>query len=468
MYNWEDKIRPMQPTQSVTQKLRQLLIIFGPIIVTQIALSAMNTVDTMMSGRFAQEDLAGVAIGSSLWIPVQTGLSGILLALTPIVSQLLGAKRKERISFSVFQGLYLAVILALLVLLVGSFVVRPFLQMMQLEDDVRRIAYRYLIGLAWGIVPLFFYTVLRSFMDALGQTRFTMAITLASFPINVLFNYALIFGAWGFPRLGGAGSGYATSITYWFIMLIACYVVWRKHPFARYEIFSHLHRISLESWQEQLRIGFPIGIAIFCEVSIFSAVALLMSPFGTTVIAAHQAAINFSALLYMIPMSVSLALTIAVGYEVGAERVRDAFQYISLGIGLSVLMAVVSGVALLFNRETVAGFYTNDPDVLSLTYAFLVYVIFFQLSDALAAPIQGALRGFKDVNVPLLLSLFAYWVVGLPVGFALTRFTSFGPASYWIGLICGLAMGALGLFWRLSVIRRKEKAMTATSSQSAT
>src|SRR5690625_1547762 len=153
----------MQPTQSVTQKLRQLLIIFGPIIVTQIALSAMNTVDTMMSGRFAQEDLAGVAIGSSLWIPVQTGLSGILLALTPIVSQLLGAKRKERISFSVFQGLYLAVILALLVLLVGSFVVRPFLQMMQLEDDVRRIAYRYLIGLAWGIVPLFFYTVLRSF-----------------------------------------------------------------------------------------------------------------------------------------------------------------------------------------------------------------------------------------------------------------------------------------------------------------
>lgn len=444
----------MQPTGSVGEKVRQLAVILGPILITQIALSLMNFADTVMSGRYGAEDLAGVAIGSSLWMPVYTGLSGILLALTPIVAQHLGAGRREPIGRSVQQGIYLAVALAALVLVAGHFSLPVILQGMNLEDDVRRIAFNYLQGLAFGVVPLFIHTVMRSFMDALGQTRATMAITLLSFPINVFFNYALIFGKWGFPELGGVGAGYASGLTYWIIALIAAAVVIRVPPFAPYRVFAGWRRPDFASWAEQLRIGLPIGFSIFFEVGIFAAVALLMSSFGTLTIAAHQAAINFGGLLYMVPMSISMTLTIVVGYEVGGGRIRDAVQYAGLGVAGSLTMAVVSATGLVLFRSFIAGLYAPEPDVRLLVESFLFYVIFFQLSDAVAAPIQGVLRGFKDVNVTLVVALVSYWVVGLPSGFLLANYTALGPYGYWIGLISGLAAGAVGLALRLRHVLR--------------
>lgn len=444
----------MQPTKSVGEKIRQIAVILGPILVTQIALSLMNFADTVMSGRYGAEDLAGVAIGSSLWMPVYTGLSGILLALTPIVAQHLGAGRREPIGRSVQQGVYLAVALAALVLVAGHFALPVILRGMNLEDDVRRIAFHYLQGLAYGVVPLFIHTVMRSFMDALGQTRATMAITLLSFPVNVFFNYVLIFGKWGFPELGGVGAGYASALTYWIIALVAAAVVVRVPPFAPYRVFARWRRPDIGSWVEQLRIGVPIGFSIFFEVGIFAAVALLMSSFGTVTIAAHQAAINFGGLLYMVPMSISMTLTIVVGFEVGGGRIRDAVQYAGLGVAGSLTMAVVSATGLVLFRSFIAGLYAPEPDVRLLVESFLFYVIFFQLSDAVAAPIQGVLRGFKDVNVTLIVALVSYWVVGLPLGFLLANYTALGPYGYWIGLISGLAAGAIGLALRLRHVLR--------------
>lgn len=440
--------------------MRQLLVILGPVLVTQIALSLMNFADTVMAGRFDPVDLAGVAIGTSIWMPVNTGLSGILLALTPIVSQLLGAGRRREIRGAVVQAGYLSAVLALAVTAIGAVAVPLMLDRMGLESDVRRIALHYLIALAWGIVPLFGYTVLRSFMDALGQTRATMVITMLSLPINVFFNYALIFGQWGFPRLGGVGAGYASAVTYWLIAFIAGIVVLQGEPFRPYRLFQRFDRPSWSAWAEQLRIGVPNGFAIFFEVGIFAAVALLMSRFGTITVAAHQAAINFGGLLYMVPMSISMALTIAVGYEVGARRVDDAMQYSMLGIGTSIGMAVLSALGLIFFREHVAALYTGDPVVRPLVESFLFYVIFFQLSDAVAAPIQGVLRGFKDVNVTLVVALISYWVIGLPSGYVLANYTALGPYGYWIGLICSLGAGAFGLAWRLRHVRRQHSPVT--------
>ena len=282
-----------------------------------------------------------------------------------------------------------------------------------------------------------------------------MAITMLSLPINVVLNYALIFGAWGFPRLGGVGAGYATAATYWIIAAIAVVFVVRVEPFRSYRVFRRWEKPSWRAWLEQLRIGVPNGFAIFFEVGIFAAVALLMSSFGTITVAAHQAAINFGGLLYMVPMSISMALTIAVGYEVGARRIDDAMQYSRLGIGTSVGMAIVSALGLIFFREHVAGWYTGDPVVRPLAESFLFYVIFFQLSDAIAAPIQGILRGFKDVNVTLLVALVSYWGIGLPLGYVLAGYTTLGPYGYWIGLISALAAGALGLALRLRYVRRQ-------------
>ncbi|MGE6297084.1 MATE family efflux transporter, partial [Guptibacillus hwajinpoensis] len=214
----------MYPTKTIKEKIKLLAIILYPILITQVGLYSMNFVDTIMSGRAGANDLAGVAIGSSLWVPVFTGLSGILLAITPIVSHYIGAKQEDRVSFSVLQGIYLSIALSVSILVVGYFILDPILNTMDLNNKVAQIAKDYLIGLSFGIIPLFIYSVLRSFFDALGETRTTMLVTLTSLPINVFFNYVLIFGKWGFPQLGGVGAGYASAITYWFILLIALLV----------------------------------------------------------------------------------------------------------------------------------------------------------------------------------------------------------------------------------------------------
>ncbi|MCM3173408.1 MULTISPECIES: MATE family efflux transporter [Paenibacillus] len=442
-------------TTSFSQKAKQFLIIFLPIFTTQIALSAMSFFDTNMSGKFSPSDLAGVAIGTSLWMPVQTGLSGILIGITPVVSHLLGAKRKDQIGYNVIQALYLGIAVSLFVLAAGALLLKPILNAMPLEPRVAQVAFYFLSALAFGITPLFGYTVLRSFMDALGQTRISMLITLTSLPVNILLNYLLIFGRWGFPQLGGVGAGVATAFTYWLIFLISLFVVHRVEPFAQYGIFRQMSRISLGKWKELLKIGIPIGFATFFETSIFAAVTLLMSRFDTITIAAHQAALNFASTLYMLPVSICMALTILVGFEAGAGRVKDAKQYSLLGIGGAIVLSLLTAVVLLVFGEQIAGLYSNDQQVIALTQHFLIYAIFFQISDAIATPTQGALRGYKDVNPALIITFIAYWIIGLPVGYITATYTSLGAFGYWIGLITGLAVGAVALLWRLFLVQRK-------------
>lgn len=447
----------MHQTKNLHEKITQLLHILFPILITQIAMYSMNFFDTAMSGQYSSEDLAGVAIGSSLWVPVFTGLSGILLAVTPIVAQLIGAKKQKEASYSLLQGIYLSIIIALGVLLIGTLILDPILEGMKLTPKVEMVAKEYLIALSFGIIPLFIYNVMRAFIDALGRTKTSMFITLISLPVNVILNYLLIFGKWGFPELGGIGAGYATAITYWVITLIALFIIWKIEPFSNFHVFEKFQRISYKKWWEILKIGVPIGMAIFFETSIFSAVTLLMSTFDTTTIASHQSALNFASFLYMFPLSISMALTIVVGFEIGAKRPKDAKTYSWLGISIAILISIICGLILLFLRKEIAGLYTNDPVVLRLTTEFLLYALFFQLSDAIAAPIQGALRGYKDVNITFIMSLISYWVIGLPFGYLLALYTDMGAFGYWIGLIVGLAVGAICLSTRLWYIQKDKK-----------
>ncbi|MFJ7469771.1 MATE family efflux transporter [Peribacillus frigoritolerans] len=444
----------MNQTYTKSQKIRLLFHILIPILITQISMYAMTFFDVMMSGQYSTQDVAGVSIGSSLWTPVYTGLSGILIALTPVVSQLVGSRQSKSVSYSVMQAIYLAVALALFILIIGAFSLNPVLNAMDLEDSVQMVAHDYLIALSLGIIPLFIYNALRAFIDALGQTRISMIITLCALPVNVLFNYLLIYGKFGFPELGGVGSGYATAITYWLIALVAILVVIKINPFSTYQVFTEFFRVSWKEWRALLLIGVPIGLAIFFETSIFSAVTLLMSKYDTVTIASHQIAMNFASLLYMIPLSISMALTIVIGFEIGAARYKDAKEYSWIGISMALTMSLVLSTILFLFREPVASLYTKDHEVMMLTSHFLIYAIFFQISDALQAPIQGILRGYKDVNVTFAMSLVSYWILGLPIGYFFAKFTDMGAFGYWIGLISGLALGAIGLAARLRFIQQ--------------
>jgi len=417
---------------------------------------AMTFFDTVMSGNYGAADLAGVAIGSSIWVPIHTGLTGILIAITPIVSQLVGANKTKDVPGSVTQGIYLSLLLALIVLGIGSIVLNPILNSMSLEPHVREIAHDYLIALSFGIIPLFFFSVIRSFIDALGQTRASMIITLIALPINVFFNYVLIFGKWGFPELGGVGSGYATTITYWIVLVISLVIIMKVQPFNTFQLFKTIVPFSLKECLAISKIGIPIGLSIFFETSIFSAVTLLMSEYNTNTIAAHQTALNFTSFLYMVPLSISMALTILVGYEVGGKRYRDAKQYSAIGTIFAVSMALLFAIILYFFRFDIAEIYTKDTEVIKLAGNFLIFALCFQVSDAIMAPIQGALRGYKDVNLTFILSFTAFWIIGLPIGFIFAKYTNMGPYGYWVGLIVGLACGAISLAARLLYIQKRK------------
>lgn len=439
----------MEQTFTLQQKLKQFAQILLPILVTQILLQAMSFFDTTMSGQAGTEDLAGVAIGANIWLPIQTGLHAVLLAVTPIVSQLAGAKKEDKISVMVLQALYLSLFISLLVIGVGALILRPSLAMMNLETAVEIIAYRYLAALGLGIVPYFAYTVLRAFMDALGQTKMTMLITFLTLPTNIFLNYGFIFGKFGLPQLGGVGAGIATSLTYWIILGITIVVVLRLAPFNKYKIFARLYPFSREKIWEIVKIGLPMGFATCAETAVFSVVTLLMSVFNTATIAAHQAAMNFETFFYMAPLSISMALTILVGFEVGAKRFSDAKKYQQIGLSASLSFAVLSGVSIFFLKEQVALFYSKDPEVITLAQQFLIYAIFFQLSDAFATPSQGILRGYKEVTIPSVMAFTAHWIIGLPLGFVLANYTEFGPFGYWIGLLTGVTGAAIALFSRL-------------------
>lgn len=446
----------MRQTFTVRDKAREFIVILFPILITQLSLTATSFFDTVMSGNAGHYDLAGVAIGANLWMPVYTGLTGVLIGITPVLAQFNGAGRHAEMPFIVVQGIYLAAALTLLLIAAGYVLLAPVLNFMNLDDEVHRIAYEFLTAISMGFLPLFLAAVLRNFIDSLGHTRITMMITLCAVPLNVLLNYLLIFGQFGFPRLGGVGAGYASAITYWVMFFIAVAVVHCKQPFRQYHIFGRLFPISLQAWGELLKVGAPIGIAIFCEVSIFAAVALLIADFGTAVIAAHQAAINFASLIYMVPLSIGMALTIVIGFEVGAGRLRDAEQYSYLGIGIALAVAIVTGIGLFIFNKQVAQLYTQNQEVLHLARNFLAYAILFQLSDAIAAPIQGALRGYKDVKMTLIMAIVSYWVIGAPTGYLLAKYSAFGPYGYWIGLITGLAVGATVLSIRLVRLQRRK------------
>lgn len=435
-------------------RIRRLLSVMLPIIVTQLAIMGMNFFDVSMAGQAGNADLAGVAVSANLWVPVQTGVSGVLLAAMPLVANFLGAGERESISRVVRQGLILALGFSATVVSAIWLFAPGFISGPGLEAEVCRVAVGYMRGVAVGALPFFLMTPLRSLVDALGHTRVTMKIYLLALPVNALLNYALIFGKCGLPRLGGVGAGVATGLTFWILFILFAYVTARLEPFRGYRVLAPTGP-SLKWIKEYLRLGLPMGFAIVMETGIMCVVAVLIAPFGTVALAAHQAAMNLAGLVYMIPLSFSMALTILVGIEYGAGNFEGAHAYSRIGVQISVLIAFTYMLLELIFREQIARVYSSDVDVIAMIKHFLLYAVCWQAGDTVGVPIQGILRGYKEVKATFWTGMLAYWGICLPAGLFLDRAIGNGPFSYWQSFITGVFVTAILLSLRLRFLEKR-------------
>ena len=446
----------MHSTETIKGKIILFLKIFFPILIYQFANYSASFVDTTMTGQYNTLDLAGVSIATSLWNPFFTFLTGIISALVPIIGHHLGQGKKKEVSSDFYQFLYLALALSIVLFGLVFFLAPIVLQFMGLEVAVSSVAIRYLWLLAIGIIPLLLFSVIRSLLDTLGLTKLSMYLMLLLLPLNSGFNYLLIYGAFGFPELGGAGAGLGTSLAYWALLLISFLVLLKHKKLKEYQLQRPMP-LQIKKIKEAIYLGLPIGGTVFAEVAIFSAVGLIMAKFSSLIIASHQSAMNFSSLMYAFPMSISTAMAIVISYEVGAKRLDDAKQYIHIGRLTAMVFAVLTLSFLYIYRENVARLYGQDPEFIQLTASFMTYSLFFQLADTFAAPLQGILRGYKDTIVPFCLGLLGYWGVAIPLGIVLDYWTGLGAYSYWIGLIVSLVISGILYQWRLQVIMKKFK-----------
>jgi MATE family multidrug resistance protein len=447
--------------QRFSTELYSLLKLATPIIIAQLANTAMGFVDTVMAGRVSPRDLAAVALGNSIWVPVFLLMTGILLATTPKVAQRFGAGAHSEIGPLVRQALWLALAVggSAAALLWNAEII---LTQMNVDPGLIEPAMGYLRGVACGFPAVALYHVLRCFSDGLGHTRPSMILGLGGLALNIPLNYIFIYGKLGVPAMGGVGCGWATGLV--MICMFLGMLWWVKWaPFYQpSKVFSHFEWPQWPVLKRLLAVGLPIGIAVFAESSIFAVIALLIGGLGATVVAGHQIALNFSSMVFMIPYSLGMAATVRVGQALGRGEPRDARFAAGVSMAAALGYACLSASLML---EQIAQIYTPDRAVILVATTLLVYSALFQFSDAIQVTAAGALRGYQDTRVTMILTLFAYWGIGLPVGYILGLTDWFGepsgPSGLWQGLVVGLTCAGGMLAVRLAGSARKRIRMAS-------
>lgn len=433
-----------------------------PMLIGQVAQVAMGVADTVMAGAVGPVDLGAVAVGFSLWLPIYVLCIGVLSAVTATIARAVGAADEARQAAAFQQGIWLALALSVLSIAV---IVRAdaLLPLMQVDAAVQPLGRIYLQGIAFGIVPIMLFQVLRALSEGSGHSKPVMIIQVIAFLCNIPLNYVFIhgvtfYGEWGAPKLGGPGCGWATGCVMWLQFIFLAWLLrarWLKL------MYKHENISRAPHWEQLwplIKLGAPIGAAMFTETSIFAGAALLIGRLGAATLAAHQIALNYSALMFMVPMSLGQALTVKIGHMLGAQNPLRARRFAILGAASSALFALLSAAVMLSIPYTIASAYTKDEAVRLLTVQILFYSASFQLFDGLQVTAIGSLRGYHDTRATMLVTIIAYWFVGLPLGYSLGLTNIFGEArgvfGIWIGLVAGLAVAALLLNWRLGSISR--------------
>lgn len=449
----------MSHVSSVTTtryELKQLFHLMIPILVTQFSQAGLGLIDTIMAGHLSPVDLAAIAVGVGLWIPVMLLFSGIMIATTPLVAEANGARTLEKIATIAQQSLWIALILGIIAALILQ--IMPFLlPILGVPEVLLPKASLFLHAIGLGMPAVTMYAALRGYSEALGHPRPVTAISLGALIVLVPLNFIFMYG-WGpIPQLGSAGCGFATAILQWLMFIALASYVFKGSAYKKTQPFAAFEKINPEWIKRILKLGLPIGLAIFFEVSLFSTAAIVLSPLGETLVAAHQIAMSVTSQLFMIPMSLAIALTIRVGTYYGEKNWQAMHKVQYLGLATGTVFAFATMALIWFFRPEIVAIYTSDYEVTQVALYLLLFAMAYQLMDAWQVSAAGCLRGMQDTKGPMWITMIAYWVVAFPVGVYLARFTEMQAAGVWVGLIVGLTVACVLLLTRLYRINHRLK-----------
>lgn len=427
---------------------KSLLRIGGPLIINNLAVAGMQFADTVMAGQLGADALAAVAVGGSVWMLGFSFCLGLLMAISPIAARHTGAGDYGLIGRYTRQGIYLGVAMGVPMILIAQFAVDPLLTLIGIDPEFRDLTVGYVRAIMFGAPGIFIFLALRFTTEGIGHTRPIMFTSTFSLICNVFLNYVLMFGKFGAPAMGAVGCGVASAITMWIVALaLGAYIFFSSH-YRPFKIFMRVARVRLPALKEIVYLGVPIAITITAEAGLFAAVSILMGTRGTDITAAHQIAINFAATMFMIPLALSSATTVRVGQLIGAGDMRGARSSGAVGIGLCASFMALSAIFLLVFRDAVVDLYTDDPAVRGIAISLLLMAAVFQVADGVQVGAAGALRGYKDTRIPMVVNMFAYWALAFPLAF-LAAITFKAPPNYvWAGFVVGLGVAATLLTWR--------------------
>lgn len=438
----------------VKKDIKKLLSVMIPILVAQVSTAGVTFINTTMAGHAGADDLAGVSVGAGLFYPLLASIIGLLMAGTPLMAQLIGRKERESLPFIVRSGMVIGLSVWALFTASYFFFIDDLLASLALEAAVEHIARYYLMTMIGVVFFLALMIPLRCLTDTAGSTSISMKLFLLAPVINGIFNYLFIYGHGGMPALGGIGAGLATMMTYGFLLGLFLLVVMKSKDLGGRQIFASL-ALRSKDLREYLVVGVPSGLSIFMEMSLFSLIIVFLSRYGTDALAAYQIADNFASLVYMLPVSCSMALTILIATAVGAGDMTLARRYKKAGFVVAMAGAMMTASFTVLFRNSIGSVYTDDAAVALIAGQFLIYSAGWQLFDAISTPIQGILRGLKDTRISFILMVLAYWGGCFPMSLFLDSHTALGADSFWLGLDFGVGCSAFLMILRLLYVERK-------------
>lgn len=460
--NSQDNIQQLLPdhNQGLLKRTliewKQLALLGAPILVAQLAQMANGVIDTVMAGHASAEDLAGVGIGTSLWVPTLLFFAGILGAMQPTISGHRGAGDWQKIMPTTWQGIYIS--LAAMVLMVLFLThLQPVLALLQLDAKTAHIADGYLQAFAWGVPALLLLTALRGLTDGLGYTQvimfFSLLSTLLNLPLNYIFIYGFGVGAFELPAMGGIGCGWATSISNWVATIALLIYLNTSRIYQQFHLLANWVAPAKDEIKHLLKLGLPIGFSSFIEVSMFCMIALFLAPLGAQTVAGHQIVLNVISLIFMLPLSMGIALTLRVSFLVGAQDQDEARLLARSSLLLAAVIGCINAFILFLGRDWLASLYTSDLVVQKIAAQLFILGAIFQIADVIQVIMMGVQRGYKDTKIPMIIMLVSFWGISLPLGYTLTFkdwiTAPMGAPGFWTALILGLICAATLLTVRM-------------------